>query len=297
MINKVVLMHLEWQQNGIDFEHAISIRDRLWDQSPFSSIGAMNIDSEIKKTIKSYQLVSAGDVSKLSYFILNDKFFDGDLSFLEECVNLEYLQISGICSEKITSLESLRKLTKLRSIDLEHHSFISLEPLNQLQNLEELLIFNNPVKSIAPIIELRKLKKVKVPFYNEVDFFTVLQNSKKCTIECTDEERSQMCKIYWFNEWAFRHEHFFPSEEPTKFIYALVPLMQDDFIQKEVEVANFFEKFKDIATPEICRLANEYLENTYQCKYSRSLFSQSYFPYCEFNVIKKPPVFKEFNFI
>ena len=45
-------MHLEWQHNGIDFEHAISIRDRLWDQSPFSSIGAMNIDSEIKKTIK-----------------------------------------------------------------------------------------------------------------------------------------------------------------------------------------------------------------------------------------------------
>ena len=297
MLNPFIAMQLQWQHHGIDFAKAIEIRDRLWDKSPFLSIGAEAIHKEIKATFFDLEIEKCQDVSKLTYLIINDHKFDGDLSFLEECENIEYIEITGLIGEKVTSLEPLRKLTKLKYIKLDYHEINSIEPLSELVSLEELFIFNNPVKSIAPILELTKLKKLKVAFYNEFEFFTFLQNSKQCTIECADEEKKEMYKINWFNDWAFMHEHFFSNDEKTKYIYALVPLKLDDFIQKGLETSDFFEKFKDIATPEICRLANKYLAKNYHCEYSRSLLSDGILPYCEFNIIKKTTVFKDFNFI
>ncbi len=78
-----------------------------------------------------------------------------DLTGLEYCTNLIYLELAN---ESITDLKPLSGLTKLEFLNLnQNYTIEDISPICNLTNLKKLILYSNPIKDISGIGRLTQL--------------------------------------------------------------------------------------------------------------------------------------------
>ena len=72
-----------------------------------------------------------------------------DLTGLEYCTNLTYL---NLYNNKITDISPLSKLVNLTHLDLHNNKITDISPLSQLVNLKDLNLGINEITDISPLV-------------------------------------------------------------------------------------------------------------------------------------------------
>ena len=175
----ILSIHLYWKKKGFSFDNIISIYDEITDANPFSYIGLSDIQKHISgsERFPDSDILTDADYEKITYIFYNEHGFDGNLDFIERCINIEEIQIGCACIGKIENLKPIKNLKKLKHIDLHRHNISDLSPLSNLTNLETLILWGNPIKTIEPIVHFKNLKKIKLSVVEDNEILELLKNS------------------------------------------------------------------------------------------------------------------------
>lgn len=190
MINKsdIISLHKDWISKGYTFNDILSVYEELTPH-PFNNIGLLDIQRHIggpvwpylsdkSETLALYKkIITDSDYEIITFIFYIEHGFDGNLDFLEKCINIEYLKIGCSCDGNIENLQPLKNLTKLKYIDLHRHNISDLSPLASLENLKELILWGNPIKTIKPIVHLKNLKKASFSVVEDDEVMELLKNS------------------------------------------------------------------------------------------------------------------------
>lgn len=199
MTNKfnVILIHLDWIRRGYNFIDILLIQNKLKDADPFSNAGALEIQKHLGGYIDPSKEITEYDFEKIKFIVVESYDFNGNIDFLEKCINIEYLDICGVSGKgKIESLKPLKNLKKLKYIDLHSHSISDISPLSGLENLEEIRLWGNRIKTIEPIVHLRNLKNVQLSEVEEDEIFELLKNSPGARVSYNSKEIDMSFKAY-----------------------------------------------------------------------------------------------------
>jgi hypothetical protein len=126
------------------------------DISPLSNLTNLKILDLEGNPIKDINALSS--LTKLTELILS-RVKVSDLTPLSRLYNLEELDLGGV-NVVINSLEPLRNLTKLRSLELAGRDISDLSALENLTELKYLGLYNNKVTKIAPLAKMKKLERL-----------------------------------------------------------------------------------------------------------------------------------------
>lgn len=210
MTNKldIIPIHLDWIRNRYSFHNILSIQSELKDLDPFSNAGALEIQKHLGGNIDPSREITESDYEKIKYIVVESYDFNGNIDFLEKCINIEYLDICGVSGKgKIESLKPLENLKKLKYIDLHSHSISDISPLSGLENLEEIRLWGNRIKTIKPIVHLKNLKNVQLSEVEEDEIFELLKNSPGARVSYNSKEINMSFKAYWVKDWVFKTTH------------------------------------------------------------------------------------------
>lgn len=176
-------------KTNLCFFEILNIRTKLRHENPFENVGCFELWKKIYGNNRDfiYQLKEE-DLEQIKFVIIDDFYFDGNLDFLENCTNLEFLYVCGINGKgKTKDLTSIQKLTKIKYLDITYSLIDDLTPIRHLTEIEELCLYENPIKTIMPISHFKKLKKLKLNYYNssydENEILELKKNSPKCEIK------------------------------------------------------------------------------------------------------------------
>lgn len=163
-----ILYNYFLNKTNLSFFEVLNIRHQLRDENPFENVGCFELWKKIygnNRDLK-YQLKDE-DFENIKFVIIDDFFFDGNLDFLEKCVNLESLYVCGINGKsKVKDLTPLQNLKKIKYLDVNYSLVDDLSPISKLTEIEELYLLENPLKTIKPICNFKKLKKLKLHYNN-----------------------------------------------------------------------------------------------------------------------------------
>jgi hypothetical protein len=210
MTNKFnsILIHLDWIKRGYTFNDILLIQNGLKDSDPFSNAGALEIQKHLGGYIDPSEEITESDFEKIKYIVVESYDFNGNIDFLEKCINIEYLDICGVSGKgKIESLKPIENLKKLKYIDLHSHSISDISSLSGLENLEEIHLWGNPVKTIKPIVHLKNLKNVQLSEVEEDEVFELLKNSPGARVSYRSKGNDESFKAYWIKDWVFKTTH------------------------------------------------------------------------------------------
>ena len=181
---------------NISFFEILDVRTQLRNENPLENVGCFELWKKIYGNNRdfSYQLKEE-DLEQIKFVIIDDFYYDGNIDFLEKCVNLECIYVCGINGKgKIKDLAPLQNLKKIKYIDINYSLIDDLTPLSKHTEIEELYLLENPLKTIKPICNFKKLKKLKLHFsnssYDELESYVfdkneileLKSNSPKCQI-------------------------------------------------------------------------------------------------------------------
>lgn len=221
MNTNIINRHLYWISQGYCFEDVQNIRQEIRDLSPYSTIGTKAIHHRIGGSYSDNGF-SKADLEKLTFLLVDDGDFDGDIHFLKHSRNLEKLFISGLCSEKkISDLRPLRKLEKLQHLHMDHQQISDLSALSNLQNLREIHLYKNPIESIRPIIQLKNLRKAEFSGVYEEEIFQLLQSSRSAKVSFTSRDDKYSYDAYWMNGWAYKTTYL---KEQSSIVTTIEPM-------------------------------------------------------------------------
>ncbi|MBK5192654.1 MAG: hypothetical protein JJE07_05475 [Flavobacteriaceae bacterium] len=200
--------NLHWQELGWKFDEIMQARSQLRDIDPFLDVGIREINSEIGSSeVKKY--TSHLEFKRLKYLYLDEADFDGDLTFLKYCPNLEYLFILGISvNTKIKNLTPISNLDQLQFLHLEYHNIEDLTPLKNLINLKYLHLRENPIKSIEPVCNLKNLKEANFTSANEKSIIKLLKHSPVAQVKFYNQDIDLSLSAYWIEDWAYGTSYF-----------------------------------------------------------------------------------------
>lgn len=163
-----ILYNYFLNKTNLSFLEMLNIRTQLRDENPFENVGCFELWKKIFCNNRNliYQLKEE-DFEKIKFVIIDDFYFDGNLDFLEKCVNLESLYVCGINGKgKTKDLTSLQNLKKIKYLNINHSLIDDLTPISKLTEIEELYLLGDPLKTIKPICNFKKLKKLKLHYNN-----------------------------------------------------------------------------------------------------------------------------------
>jgi len=111
------------------------------------------------------------DSLNVAYMVV-DKILD--LTGIEKCVNLVYLQLGH---QSVVDLTPLAFLLKLKYLNLtQHHTITDITPLSSLTELTYLDLMSNQVNDLSPIRFLEKLKYLNIGSNESVTDISPIQN-------------------------------------------------------------------------------------------------------------------------
>ena len=166
-----ILYNYFLNKTKLNFFDVLKVRSQLRDENPFENVGCFELWKNIYGNNRDliYQLKDE-DFEKIKFVIIDDFFFDGNLNFLEKCVNLESLYVCGINGKgKTKDLTPLQNLKKIKYLDINYTLIDDLTPISKHTEIEELFLLENPLKTIKPICNFKKLKKLKL-HYNNINY-------------------------------------------------------------------------------------------------------------------------------
>ena len=160
----------------------LNVRAQLRDENPFENVGCFELWKEIYGSNRNLiYILKEEDFEKIKFVIIDDFYFDGNLDFLEKCVNLESLYVCGINGKgKTKDLTPLKTLKKIKYLNINYSLIDDLTPISKHPEIEELYLLENPLKTIKPICNFKKLKKLKLHYnnlsYDDLDPFAFDEN-------------------------------------------------------------------------------------------------------------------------
>lgn len=175
----LLAQHLHWVNNGYDSVKLNDVLMSLRNENPFRSIKLNHFEDKIgRPQTDDFELK---DFGKLTYFypcLIN---FDGNLSFLKYCTNLEEVDFAGLNLVEISDLKHLKNLIKL---DLSYTNIKSIDALTSIANIESLNLGNCNTVSLTPLFHHNKLKKIVLEnVEEEEDILNIISNQKVISAE------------------------------------------------------------------------------------------------------------------
>ena len=155
-------------KSNLSFFEVLNVRRQLRDENPFENVGCFELWKKIYGNNRDfiYQLKEE-DLEEIKFVIIDDFYFDGNLDFLEKCINLQYIYICGINGKgKVNDLTPLQNLNKIKYLDINYSLINDLTPISKHTEIEELYLLENPLKTIKPICNFKKLIKLKLHYNN-----------------------------------------------------------------------------------------------------------------------------------
>lgn len=233
MNSTIINHHLSWITKGYGFKDIQTIRRELIELDPFLKIGTSVIQKKIGGIVPE-KIISQKDLLLLTFLIVDDPDFDGDIEFLKYCRNLKQLFISGNNSiGKIENLQPLQKLHNLEYVYLERQNIIDLSPLSNLQNLKALFLYNNPIETLKPVASLSKLQYAEFSRVKEKEVAALLRNSQTCRVSFTSREEHYSYDAYWLKGWAFKITFF---KDFSAIITTIEPIDLERFQNKTTKI-------------------------------------------------------------
>lgn len=176
----IIQNHLYWIESGLTKEDIRKIHSEVWDDHIFENVTMKRIHKKKGYSLQQREFLDASDFEKITYLYLDYAEHILDLSFLKYCTNLEEIKMPY---QKLTSLEVLGTLEKIKKIDARHNYIENIDCLYAMSNLEELKIENNPIESLHAIKHLKKLNKIEIDVLkDENEVFHILSNNNTCSI-------------------------------------------------------------------------------------------------------------------
>ncbi|WP_426094068.1 hypothetical protein [Flavobacterium sp. DSR2-3-3] len=191
-----ILYNYFLNQTNLSFLEMLNIRTQLRDENPFENVGCFELWKKIFGNNRNLiYILKEEDFEKIKFVIIDDFYFDGNLDFLEKCVNLESIYVCGINGKgKTKDLTPLQNLNKIKYLDINYSLIDDLTPISNLTEIEELYLLENPLTTIKPICYFKKLKKLKLHYNNlnyddlqsyafdENEILELKSNSSNCKI-------------------------------------------------------------------------------------------------------------------
>lgn len=175
----LLAQHLFWINNGYDSVKLYEEIKGLRNQNPFRAIKLNQIEDKIGRTISDD--FDLKELEKLTYIYPYLIDFDGDLSFLKYCINLNEANFSNINLVDIGDYKYLKNLTKL---DLSNTNINSIDVLTSLVKIEELNLENCKLVSLAPLLHHNKLIKIILDnIEEEDDVLNIISNQEAISAE------------------------------------------------------------------------------------------------------------------
>lgn len=191
-----ILYNYFLNKTNLSFFELLTIRSQLRDENPFENVGCFELWKKIFGDNRNLiYMLKEEDFEKIKFVIIDDFYFDGNLDFLEKCVNLEYVYVCGINGKgKTKDLTPLQNLKKIKYLNISYSLIVDLSPISEHTEIEELYLLENPLKTLKPICNFKKLLKLKLHYsnlnYDDLESYTfdeneileIKRNSPKCLI-------------------------------------------------------------------------------------------------------------------
>ena len=143
-----------------------------------------NLEAIIRNTLDKpfNEEILSTDLAKIKRLsIQNSNVFD--LTGLEYCINLTFLEIRG---EPITDISPLSSMTKLNALHIFDTQINDISPLSNLTGLRHLGFGESPVKDISPLSTLTKLNVADL-VDNQISDISPLSTLTNLTILCLQD--------------------------------------------------------------------------------------------------------------
>jgi len=119
-----------------------------------------NLESAIRNAIRKPEgTIYSVDLVELNKLYATNKGIK-DVTGLEYCINLQYLDLN---SNQITDISPLSGLTNLQYLFLDDSQITDISPLSELTNLRGLNLMRNPITDISPLRGLKNLQDLILP--------------------------------------------------------------------------------------------------------------------------------------
>lgn len=142
-----------------------------------STVEAWIRENYVKKTGG----ITVGDMKNMTDFVydaINNKKASGKITTLFDlryCANLAYLTVTN---QPITSIESLRGLTKLCMVDIFRCNVADLSPLQGKAFLVDVWVSGNPVTDASPVLALPSLTAFNAMWGTKITDISALRNTE-----------------------------------------------------------------------------------------------------------------------
>ncbi len=230
---QILKVNLHWQKKGWRFDEILQMRKQLREMDPFLNVGTKKIQKEIGGRFDPDP--DPVDFRNMTYVLIDDNAFNGNLEFLDLCPNLEQLFICGISAEKkITDLAPLKQLKKLKYLHLEHHEIFELSALEGLTGLEEIYLCENPLLDISDILNLKNLKTVHLPEAEEQEVFELLQSSPVCEVHFIHRDYDAGFTACRLGNWSFMYSYIKDFTQVNTQIQPLLPTEFTPTVKAEI---------------------------------------------------------------
>jgi hypothetical protein len=258
--NYLLAQHLHWVNNGYDIIKINKVIKAISHEDPFCATTLYQIERRLGTASKTdFELE---ELEKLTYFYPCLIKFDGNLDFLNYCINLSEVDFGCINLEDISNLEYLKKLTHL---NLNSSNINSIDSLATLESLEEInLGACNPV-SLKPLLQHKKIRKIVLEdIENEEDVFEIISNQEACSVEYLINNSSALHGIMFPKYWVFI---YFSKDKLTISMTSLVKDKWSQFCKIPSEMLDdnsFMDAYKELLNRELDKRIDAVLKSNYE---------------------------------
>jgi Leucine-rich repeat (LRR) protein len=256
----LLAQHLYWINNGYDIIKINEVINAISYEDPFCATTLYQMERKIgTATNTDFELE---ELEKLTYFYPCLIKFDGNLDFLNYCINLSEVDFGCINLEDISNLEYLKKLTHL---NLNSSNINSIDSLATLGNLEEINLGGcNPV-SLKPLLQHKKIRKIVLDdVENEEDIFEIISNQEACSIEYLVSNNSVLNGIIFPKFWVFI---YFNKEKLNISMTSIVTDKLSRFCEiptEMIEDNSFLTAYKELLNKELDKRIDAVLKSNYE---------------------------------
>ena len=131
-------------------------------------------------------------LDSLKYYPTPEKI--SSLSGIELCTNIQYLLIGH---QRISNIEPLRKMVKMRDLDLNQNRLIKdISPLENMVNLESLVLFGNQISDLSSLKNMKEIRYLNLRNNGEIKNIESLSNMYELKeLRMSDAELSDLSPI------------------------------------------------------------------------------------------------------